>query len=349
MSPASHVPHSTLPAHFTRLDDLSDRQVEDVLDLAARLKRGVSRAELQGLTVGLLFFRPSLRTRTSLEVAMHQLGGHTVNLNAASDFWELEARDARLMDGTAPEHIKDAAAALSCYVGAIAIRPALSGMSWAVDRKDEQIRSWIQHSRVPVISMESALWHPLQALADWMTLREALGELEGKRLTIAWTQSPTPSSPAVVHSMLHAGLRAGMDVRIAHPPGYEIDEDVMQSAQEIAQARGRKLDTGLDLRSAAEGSHVIYARSWWSLETYGQASLSAQRNARQGAPGQGPWCVDENIMALGEDARLMHSMPVRRNLEVTDRVLDSPASLIIEQAANRLPTQKSLLSLLLRH
>lgn len=332
------------PAHFTRLEDLSDREIEDVLDLAARLKRGVSRAELAGITVGLLFFRPSLRTRTSLEVAMHQLGGHTVNLNAASDFWELEARDARLMDGAAPEHIKDAAAALSCYVGAIAIRPALAGKSWAVDRKDEQIRSWTQHSRVPVINMESALWHPLQALADLMTLRESLGELQGKRLTIAWTQSPTPSSPSVVHSMLMAGLRAGMNVRVAHPPGFDLDEEVLRDARDIAQGRGASLETGMEMKTAAEGSHVIYARSWWSLETYGKASLAAQRGARQGH-----WCVDDGVMELGQDTRLMHCMPVRRNLEVTDRVLDGPRSLIIDQAANRLPTQKSLLSLLLRN
>jgi len=335
------------PAHFTRLQDLSDRQIEDVLDLAARLKRGVSRADLQGQTVGMLFFRPSLRTRTSLEVAMHQLGGHTVNLNAASDFWELEARDARLMDGAAPEHIKDAAAALSCYVGALAIRPALSGKSWAVDRKDEDIQSWTQHSRVPVINMESALWHPLQALADTMTLRESLGDLAGKRLTIAWTPSPTPSSPSVVHSMIMAGLRSGMQVRVAHPGGYGLDEDVLREAQELHGGRGGSLETGLTLNEAAKDTHVIYARSWWSLETYGKASLAAQHSAFQTGR-QGAWTIEDKVMALGNNTRLMHCMPVRRNLEVTDRVLDGPGSLIIDQAANRLHTQKGLLSLLLR-
>ncbi|MDF1838461.1 MAG: hypothetical protein P1V35_11385, partial [Planctomycetota bacterium] len=287
--------------HFHRLDDLNDRQIEDVLDLAARLKRGVSRPDLAGQTVGLLFFRPSLRTRTSLEVAMHQLGGHTVNLNAASDFWELEARDNRLMDGVAPEHIKDAAGALSCYVNAMAIRPALLGKSWAVDRKDEQIRSWMQHSRVPVVNMESALWHPLQALADLLTLRESLGELKGKKLTIAWTQSPTPSSPAVVHSILMAALRSGMDVNIAHPSGYELDEDVMEQAQRKAQDQGASLESGLSLEDAASGSHVIYARSWWGLKDYGQPSLSAHRSSRVSG-----WCVDDKIMEAGEDTRLMH-------------------------------------------
>ena len=157
--------------HFIHLQELTDREIDDVLDLAARIKRGLSRAELAGRTVGLLFFRPSLRTRTSLEVAMHQLGGHTVNLNATSDFWELESRAGTVMDGRAPEHIKDAAAVLSSYVSALAIRPAVEGRSWSVDKQDESIRRWAACAQVPVINMESALWHPLQALADLLTLR----------------------------------------------------------------------------------------------------------------------------------------------------------------------------------
>ena len=178
------------PLHFVRLQDLSDQQVEDLLDLALHLKHGVTRTELAGRSLGLLFFRGSLRTRTSLEVAAYQLGGHTVNLNAATDFWELESRQGRVMDGSSPEHIHDAAAVLSTYLDALAIRPALAGNSWDVDRQDTSINAWAEHAGVPVINMESALWHPLQALADLFTLRESLGQLKGKRLAIHWTQSP---------------------------------------------------------------------------------------------------------------------------------------------------------------
>jgi len=336
------VGQSGIP-HCVRLQDLSDREIEDVLDLSARLKRGVSRAELSGRTVGMLFFRGSLRTRTSLEVAMHQLGGHTVNLTASSDFWQLEARSGTVMDGECPEHISDAAAVLSRYVNALAIRPAPAGQSWSADRRDEVIHAWADHAQVPVINMESALWHPLQALADLLTLRETLGDLRGKRLAITWTQSPNPAGPAVTHSILLAALRAGMHVGIAHPPEYGLDEGVMQEAGEIAQARSVELQTGMTMGDALGGAHVVYARSWQSLDVYGNATLAASKLSRASG-----WTVNEKLMSQGEDARLMHPMPVRRNLEVTDEVLDGPRSLLYTQAENRLHTQKGLLSLLMR-
>lgn len=334
---------ASTPEHFIRLQDLSDQQVEDVIDLSSRLKRGVTRTELSGQSLGMLFFRGSLRTRTSLEVAAYQLGGNTVNLTAASDFWELESRSGRVMDGTAPEHIRDAAAVLSSYLQALAIRPAVDGRSWQLDRQDNSIHAWAEHAGVPVINMESALWHPLQALADLFTLRESLGSLQGKKLSIQWTQSPTPGSPSVVHSMLLAALRSGMDVNVAHPAGFELDEGVTSEATAIAAERGNQLELGMSAEDGAETAHVVYARSWWSLESYGNPTLAASRLAR----GAG-WLVDERLLKRGEHARLMHPMPVRRNLEVTDEVLDGPRSLLIEQAENRLHTQKGLLSLLLR-
>ena len=236
----------TVPLHFVRLQDLSDQQVEDLLDLALRLKRGVTRTELSGRSLGLLFFRGSLRTRTSLEVAAYQLGGHTVNLNAATDFWELESHAGSVMDGKAPEHVKDVAAVLSGYVNVLAIRPDRGGTSWSADRRDEDIRTWAEHARVPVINMESTLWHPLQALADMMTMREALGQLKGRKLSIVWTHSPTPATPAPVHSLLHAALRSGMDVRIAHPAGFELDRGVLSEANALADESGDVLCVGLN-------------------------------------------------------------------------------------------------------
>ncbi len=335
---------SSPPPHFVRLRDLTDRQVEDILDLSQRMKRGASREELSGHTVGLLFFRGSLRTRTSLVAAVHQLGGHTVNLTAASDFWELEASTGTIMDGAAPEHIKDAAAVMSKYVSALAIRPQQGGQSWTSDRKELTIRAWADHAKVPVINMESCLWHPLQALADLLTLRESLASLQGKKLAIVWTQSPQPASSSVVNSILHGALRSGMNVSIGHPPGYDLDEEVLGDARALAGQAGLELETGLTKEDASEGAHVVYARSWQSIETYGNPTLAASKAARSGA-----WTLDEKTMARGEQARLMHPMPVRRNLEVTDEVLDGPRSLLLNQAENRLHTQKGLLSLLLRH
>jgi N-acetylornithine carbamoyltransferase len=328
--------------HLTSLQDLTDAELGDVLALSSDLKRVSAAPSLTGRSAGLLFFRRSLRTRTSFEAAVHQLGGHSVNLNAGSDFWELEARPGVVMDGRAPEHIHDAAVVLSRYLDVLAIRPALEGQSWQADRRDTGIRAWAEHAEVPVINMESALWHPLQALADLMTMREALGDLEGRQLTVTWTHSPTAASPAVVHSLLLAALRQGMDVRIAHPSGYELDEGVLAQAGDLAASRGRTLTTTHDQRAAAAGAHVVYARSWNALGDYGNPVLDASRRARTI-----DWKVDEELLALGQDARLMHAMPVRRNLEVPDAVLDGERSLVYEQAENRLHSQKAVLLTLL--
>jgi N-acetylornithine carbamoyltransferase len=331
------------PRHLISLSDLADDVLDEVLEHSARLKRRAGRGELAGRTVGMLFFRGSLRTRASLETAVLQLGGSVVNLTAMSDFWELEEREGSVMDGRAPEHIKDAAAVLSRYVHALAIRPAMQGNSWEVDRRDDRIRSWARHSAVPVMNMESALWHPLQALADLLTLREHLGDPRGQPLAITWVHSPTPASPAAVHSLLHAALRAGMHVRLAHPPGFELDGTVLSGAEELAKRHGGRLERDLALEQAVRGARVVYARSWQSLETYGNATLAASQRSRHV-----PWRIDEKILALGTEAKLMHAMPVRRNVEVSDEVLDGPRSLLYEQAANRLPSQMALLVNLLR-
>jgi len=169
------------PRHLITLSDLEDGVLEEVLELSARLKRRGGRGELAGKTVGMLFFRGSLRTRASLEAAALQLGGNVVNLTAMSDFWELEEREGAVMDGRAPEHVKDAAAVLSSYVHALAIRPAPIGSSWEVDRRDERIRTWARHASVPVLNMESSLWHPLQALAIFIAAS-------------AWSASPASTA-----------------------------------------------------------------------------------------------------------------------------------------------------------
>jgi ornithine carbamoyltransferase len=193
------------------------------------------------------------------------------------------------------------------------------------------------------MNMESSLWHPLQALADLLTLREELGELRGQELAITWVNSPTPASPSAVHSLLHATMRAGMRVRLAHPAGFELDGGVLSEAGELAARSGGRLQCHSSIEEAVRGARVVYARSWQSLETYGSPTLAASQRSRHTG-----WRIDEKLLALGQGARLMHAMPVRRNVEVTDEVLDGKRSMLYEQAANRLPTQMALLVNLLR-
>ncbi|MFT5289745.1 MAG: N-acetylornithine carbamoyltransferase [Planctomycetota bacterium] len=332
------------PRHLLRLGDLDDALLADVLELSSHIQRRSSRDDLAGRTIGSLFFRRSLRTRASFEAAVHRLGGNIVNLTAMSDIWELESREGVLMDGVAPEHVCDAAAVLSRYTDALAIRPRPDGNSWEVDRKDEALRTWARYATVPVINMESALYHPLQALADLVTLRSVLGKnLAGKELAITWVRSPQPSSPSVVHSLLHGALRFGMRVRLSHPDGYELDEGVLADAEEIRARGGGELVHLSSMEECVEGARVVYARSWGSREFYGNPALEATRAASYKG-----WRIDEKLLSSGNDAHLMHPMPVRRNVEVSDEVLDGERSLLYDQAANRMTSQMALLSHLLR-
>lgn len=329
--------------HLIALPDLGRDRLRDVLDLAERVKGRPARGELSGRSVGMLFFRGSLRTRASFEAAVNQLGGQVLNLTAMSDFWDLEEREGTVMDGRAPEHVKDAARVLSRYVDLLAIRTAPEAAGWEVARQDRVIRAWAKHATVPLINMESAQHHPLQALGDLLTLRQHLGDLARRRLAITWVHSPEPASIGVVHSLLHGAALKGMDVRVAHPPGYDVDGEILSQARGFAEASGGSLQTGLALEDAVEGAEVVYARSWQSLEHYGNKTLGASHRARHTA-----WRIDEKLLSLGRDARLMHAMPIRRNVEVTDEILDGPRSLVYEQAENRLHSLKALLLHLLR-
>jgi N-acetylornithine carbamoyltransferase len=275
---------------------------------------------------------------------MHQVGGDTIELTAASDFWDLEDREGAVMDGRPPEHVKDAAAVLSRYVDALAVRTAPHSRSWDIDRRDDEIATWARYATVPVINMESALWHPLQALADRMTLKEELGETAGKRVAVVWVHSPEPATSAVTHSLIDIALRDRMDVAVAHPPGFELDAGVVSEMEQQAAENGCEFRTGMSREEAVEGAHVVYARSWRSLEAYGNPTLAASRRSRYT-----DWKVDRSLMDLGASARFLHAMPIRRNIEVSDDVLDSDSSLVYTQAENRLHAQKALLLHLLKH
>lgn len=328
--------------HLVRLSDIDDARLEAILELADRFRGTVDGAPLSGKTVGTLFFRRSLRTRASLESAIHRLGGNPVNMTGMSDLWELENREGSVMDGRSPEHVRDAARVLSSYVDALAIRPGLTGDRWEQDKSDADIRAWARFATVPVINTESAMWHPLQALADLMTLRGALGDLPKKRLAIVWTHSPQAASMGAVHSLLLAALRRSMDVTIAHPAGFGLDPAVVDEASTLAGSGHGSVEFVSDPEKAVDGAHAVYARSWLSIETYGQATLDASRRSRQR-----DWRIDEKLLSHGDDARFLHAMPVRRNVEVTDEVLDGPRSLIYAQAENRLYSQMALLAKLL--
>jgi N-acetylornithine carbamoyltransferase len=247
------------------------------------------------------------------------------------------------MDGRAEEHVKDAARTLSRYVDVLGVRAVSRIGTWERDRKELLLRSYAKHSSVPVINLETCFEHPCQAIADALTMQEHLQALEGKHLTLLWCNHPEPKSLGPTHSLLQTASMLGMQVTLAHPLGFEVDGEVLDRSRSMAEQAGGSVRVVNDLGEAAEGTQVLYARSWGCTKYWDDVEREemVKRSLQD-------WKVDEQLMARTDDALLMHPLPVRRNVAATDAVLDGPRSVIYDQAENRAHVQKALLPQLLQ-
>ncbi|UCF68539.1 MAG: N-acetylornithine carbamoyltransferase, partial [Acidobacteriota bacterium] len=328
----SEKSHGNGPRHFLATDEWSDAAILELLDRAERLKRGVEHGSLAGKVLGLVFFTPSLRTRASFEVAMSRHHGSAAIIEPGKGAWSLETRRGVVMDGAAAEHLIEAARVLGRYVDALGVRAFPFEDTWEAARRDAIVRGFAEHAGVPVINLESARRHPCQGLADAMTLDEKLdGETHGKRFVLAWAWHPKALPTAVPVSAAIAAARLGMNVTIAHPPGFELDSDDIATIGAIAERRGGRLSIDDDLDRAVEGADVVYAKSWGSLSRFGdERGESALR-----ADGRS-WIIDERRMQSTREGRgvFLHCLPVRRNVVVTDGVLDGVWSAVVDQAEN---------------
>jgi N-acetylornithine carbamoyltransferase len=325
---------------FIAADEWPDEAILALIERAAALKRGTASGSLAGKVLSMVFFDPSLRTRTSFEVAMLKHGGHAVTLEPGKGSWALEHRDGVVMDGGNVEHIAEAARVLSRYADALAVRAFPSAPTWAEARRDEVVRGFARYATVPVINLESARRHPCQELGDALTLREKLGEPRGRRFVLTWAWHPKALPTAVPASAALAASRLGMEVVIARPEGWQLDADDMQAIRACAARRGGSVAEIDDMDAAIAGADVVYAKSWGCLADFGDPQAeSARRASLRG------WRVDDRRMATtrGGSGIFMHCLPVRRNVVVTDSVLDGPWSVVTDQAENRLHAQRALL------
>lgn len=328
--------------HWLTLADYTPRELADLVTLGARIKRGAAEAEthaLRGRGLVMVFFNPSLRTRTSFEAGMARFGGHAICLSVGGDTWQLEYRDGVVMDGAAAEHVREAAPVLSRYGDLLAVRTFAGLKDAAEDARDGVLRAFAAHATVPVINMESAIDHPCQGLADWLTMREKLGDTAGKRFTLRWAPQVKGLPLAVPHAALLAAGAAGMEVTIAHPPGYELNEDVLATARRWCQQAGTSLRV-VNEREADRSSDVLYVKSWGAAGMYGDAERQRASFAEHRA-----WMVTREN--LGAQTRLMHCLPVRRNVVVADDALDDPRCIVVDQAENRLWAQVAIMARLL--
>ncbi len=306
------------PRHYLSVDDLQADEVEHVLDLADELRddraarrvaaTSLVRDELGGQTVAMIFEKPSTRTRVSFQVAVSELGGQPLPLSSS---------DLQLGRG---ETIGDTAAVLSRYVHGLVVRTF----------GQERITELAEASTIPVINALTDREHPCQALADLQTFRQHVGGFEGRTLTYVGDGNN------VAHSLLLAGAKVGVSVRVVHPEGHAPDPSIVGRSRQIAAARGARIVVTTDVASGVAGADAVYTDVW--------ASMGQEAEAGQRAATFAPYQVSREVMDLADGAIFLHCLPAHRGEEVTAEVIDGPSSVVFDQAENRLHTQKALLA-----
>jgi N-acetylornithine carbamoyltransferase len=346
--------------HFLTTEHWSRDELQAMLDRALEFKRPGARINdrLKGKAIALVFFNPSLRTRTSFEVGAWQMGGHAVVLEPGKGAWPIafdEVGTGVPMLGEEEEHVKEAARVLSRFCDLIAVRAFPKFVDWKVDREDRVIRAFAKHATVPVINMETIV-HPCQELALMLAIEERMGagandgpagslrrDFHGRKFLLTWTYHPKGLNTAVANSAALISSKFGFDVTLLCPtPEYVLDERYMEAARRQAKAAGGSFRVTHDINDGYAGADVVYAKSWGALPYFGE--WEREKPIRDQFK---HFIVDEKKMALTNDGLFSHCLPMRRNVKATDGVADAPYSMIIDEAENRLHVQKAIMDRLI--
>ncbi len=275
-------------------------------------------------SICLLFLNPSLRTRLSSQRAAQNLGLDAVVLDVNSGGWKLEFADGIIMNGDSAEHIKEAAAVIGAYFDIVAIRAFAELKNQTEDYSEKVLSAFVKYCGVPVINMESSTGHPLQALADLITI-EQNKKVTKPKVVLSWAPHPRALPQAVANSFVEWMKIADVDFTITHPKGYELSSEFMGD-----------LTPEYDQKKAFDGADFVYAKNWSSYSEYGKILSNDPE-----------WMISNDKMKVTNDAKFMHCLPVRRNVVVEDVVLDGPNSLVIEEAKNRIVSMQTVLKKIL--
>lgn len=315
---------STDMNQFLSIKDVPD--LKELLDHALNIKANLSSYREIGKqkSIGLIFLNPSLRTRLSSQRAAMTLGMDVIVLDVNSGGWKLEFEDGVIMNGDSAEHVREAAGVLGRYFDVLAIRSFAALEDREKDYEDAIVNAFAKSSGVPIINMESATGHPLQAFADLITITEHQKRKQ-PRVVLSWAPHPKALPQAVANSFVRWMKASEVDLVVTHPKGYELDDSVMEG-----------VSVEYDQNKAFENADFIYAKNWSSYTSYGKV-LSEDPS----------WMITQEKMNRTNSAKFMHCLPVRRNVVVEDTVLDSSASIVMDQAENRIVSMQTVLESLL--
>jgi ornithine carbamoyltransferase len=304
-------------------------------DLKSKYRRGRVPALLRNKTFFMLFYAPSTRTRAAFEAGMTYLGGHAQYIDVSTT---------RLGSGEAP---KDVAKMYEKYGHGLGIRILDSAIDYVYGAGVSVVREYAKHADIPVINMACCTYHPTQGLADFMTVQEALGKVNGKKYVIMWGYSKTFRGRCSIQEEALIMPRFGMDVTLAHPPGFEIDPKIVEEAKSNARAAGGGFHVSNDLNSAIERAHAVFPRNWASNEllSVGASKFGKEREAELHERYR-DWTLTQDLLdKMDRKAVITHVLPVLRGEEATDEVLDGPHSVIYPQAENGMYTKMAVLAL----
>lgn len=305
--------------HFTSVTDVADPRA--LVNTARALKADPFAYSTLGKnkTLGLLFFNSSLRTRMSTQRAAQNLGMDVIVMNVTQDSWQIEMQDGAVMNGGKAEHIREAAAVMGQYCEILGVRSFPGLVDREADYSEQIIRSFIRFAGIPILSLESATLHPLQSLADWMTIEE-LKTKPRPKVVLTWAPHVKALPQAVPNSFAEWMTRSDFEFVIAHPPGLELNEKFTKGAQILN-----------DQEQALAGADFVYVKNWSSYHSYGELVEDPA------------WQITAAKLSGTNQAKVMHCLPVRRNVVIADEVLDGPHSVVVQQAGNRVFSAQAVL------
>ncbi|WP_276495812.1 acetylornithine carbamoyltransferase [Pontibacter litorisediminis] len=310
---------------YTSVHDVAD--LNQLVEEAQHLKKNPYKYKTLGenKTLGLIFLNPSLRTRLSTQKAGQNLGMNVIVMNLDKEGWALETQEGAIMNGSTVEHIKEAAAVMGEYCDIIGIRSFPKLQNREEDYNEELLGQFIKYSQKPIVSLESATRHPLQSLADLLTIKE--NAVAGKRpkVVLSWAPHIKPIPQCVANSFAEWMGQADVELVITHPKGYELADEFTKNATVTTNQQ-----------EALKGADFVYVKNWSSYTEYGKVLTD----------GEG-WMLTNEKLQVSNNAKVMHCLPVRRNVELSDEILDGPNSLVLEQANNRTYAAQAVLKRML--
>jgi N-acetylornithine carbamoyltransferase len=323
---------------FLDLANFSRDEILDLLSLAQALQDKPETRALAGKVLGLVFFNPSLRTLASFQAGMARLGGSSFVITPGQGTWQLETQPHAIMKGVAAEHIREGIPVLASYCDALGVRAFADGKNLDADLGEKLFGMIDTLCDKPLINMESAMNHPCQALADWRTLDELKVPAHAK-FVLSWAYHPKALPLAVPAATVHMAAMRGMEVVVLRPEGYALPAPIMQKARDAAAAAGGSVTETTDRAAAMSGASILYAKEWGTTMYYGDIEADSRLRADLSE-----WCVREPwFQGAQADAKLMHCLPVRRNVAVAEEILDGPRAVVKREAFNRMPVQMAVL------